>query len=272
MKKLILASAALVSVSANAKDLNGSDTLLGLMKDAIVEAGLEDELAYVGGGSSTGAKALIAETQGVTAMSRALKDSEREALAAAGHEVIEVPVALDAVQIFVNGANVTANISQEDIFNIFTCKVTAWEDVEGSGQTGEIVVYRRDDLSGTTDTFKSLALKPFGTKNFGDCVTSLPSTEEIAARTATEAGSIGFSGRSGNVEGNKALNVGGFEPSNENVRAEVSIKGSGYPLSRALFVYGIESLQTDAELELFDLLQDDEAMAEIVVNNEFITK
>jgi hypothetical protein len=66
-----------------AKPIRGSDTLFDIMNDAIAGAGLSGQLAYVGGGSSGGARALwatpavdLSGTQLLAPMSRNFRDGE----------------------------------------------------------------------------------------------------------------------------------------------------------------------------------------------------
>ena len=264
---------ALSSLSATAFaapfTFKGSDTLAGMMTDAIQAAGLADEIQYVGGGSGKGEEALAAGQQGIAPMSRELKKDAIAKAAAAGIEVVAHPVALDGLGVFVNGSNPVTKLSLPQVKAIFLCEITDWSKVPGSTKTGPIQVFRRDDSSGTTDTFKSLV----GIKSFGACVTILPETPDIANETATNANAIAYAGLSATRAGNRALSLsktdgaGSYLPTVHNVRVKL------YPLARTLYVYearGSYSLNA-AELKLLPQVLDRSFMDPIVQQNDFIT-
>ncbi len=269
----LISAVALSTISASAFaapfTFKGSDTLAGMMTDAIQAAGLAEEIQYVGGGSGKGEEAIAAGQQGIAPMSRELKKEAIAKAAAAGIEVIAHPIALDGLGVFVNKSNPVSKLSLPQVKAIFLCEVTDWSKVPGSTMTGAIEVFRRDDNSGTTDTFKSLV----GIKTFGACVKVLPETADIANETATNPNAIGYSGLSATREGNRPLSLskvdgaGSYLPTVHNVRVKL------YPLARTLFVYearGSYSLNS-AELKLMPQILDRSFMDPIVQQNDFIT-
>ena len=151
--KATLVTSLMIPVAGNAADFQGSETLRTVFESAVVEAGLEADATYVGGGSSTGEKALIAGTQALAPMSRKIKDSALEAAEANGYEVTETVLALDAVSLFVKLNNRVRKLSIEDLRSIYSCEKTNWSSFGGSGS---IKVYARDENSGTTETFLKL--------------------------------------------------------------------------------------------------------------------
>lgn len=78
----LISAVALSTISASAFaapfTFKGSDTLAGMMTDAIQAAGLAEEIQYVGGGSGKGEEAIVAGQQGIAPMSRELKGSHRK--------------------------------------------------------------------------------------------------------------------------------------------------------------------------------------------------
>jgi ABC-type phosphate transport system substrate-binding protein len=81
----LLSSVAFSATSfADAKAIQGSDTMFGLMSDAILQAGLEGEVTYAGQGSGKGEEALVNGTQGIAALSRPMKDAAIAKAKAAG--------------------------------------------------------------------------------------------------------------------------------------------------------------------------------------------
>ncbi|NBX17629.1 MAG: hypothetical protein EBR09_09710 [Proteobacteria bacterium] len=269
----IISALALSAFSASALaapfTFKGSDTLAGVMTDAIQAAGLAEEIQYVGGGSGKGEEAIVAGQQGIAPMSRELKKEAAAKAAAAGIEVVAHPIALDGLGVFVNASNPVTKLSLPQVKAIFMCEVTDWSKVAGSTRSGAIEVFRRDDNSGTTDTFKSIV----GIKTFGACVKVLPETPDIANETATNANAIGYAGLSATRAGNRPLSLsktdgaGSYLPTVHNVRVKL------YPLARTLYVYearGSYSLNT-AELKLLPQVLDRSFMDPIVQQNDFIT-
>ncbi|NBW83603.1 phosphate ABC transporter substrate-binding protein, partial [bacterium] len=100
----IVSTLVLSTVSASAFaapfTFKGSDTLAGLMTDAIQAAGLQDELQYAGGGSGKGEEALVAGQQGIAPMSREMKKEATAKAVAAGINPVAHPIALDGIGIF----------------------------------------------------------------------------------------------------------------------------------------------------------------------------
>lgn len=247
----------------------GSDTLAGVMTDAIQASGLQDEIQYVGGGSGKGEEAVVAGQQGIAPMSRELKKEAAAKAVAAGIELVGHAIALDGLGVFVNRANPIARLSLPELKAIFTCETTDWSAFPTAGKTGPIQAFRRDDNSGTTDTFKSIV----GIKAFGACVTVLPETPDIANETAVNPNAIGYSGLSATRAGNRAVNIakdaqsGAYTPTVQNVRSKI------YPLSRKLYVYEAKGSYTlnSVESKLLPQLLDRSFMDPIVQQNDFIT-
>ncbi len=272
MKKLILFSL-FASASAFAQDnparvsLQGSDTLAGFISDVIISSGLEDQIVYQGGGSGKGEAAIIAGLQGIAPMSREMKPEALATAEKAGIIITQHPIGLDGIGIFVNSANTQKSVSMGDLVKIFSCTVTNWKDL--GGIDSPIKVYRRDDFSGTTDTFKSLT----GLKSFGACVTILKETSDIAVTTSTEASAIAYSGLSAGRPENRALPLSLTVDSKAYLPTPSNIRSFKYPLARRLFVYEAAGTYTQkpAEKQLLSNILDRSFADPILIDNEFFT-
>jgi phosphate transport system substrate-binding protein len=166
-------------------------------------------------------------------------------------------VALDAVNAFVKTTNGITNLTTAQLQKIFfatddkgvaisgACP-TDWSTL-GRATGGTIVKYRRDDLSGTTDTFKSLlkggtfcsdvvAISDESAANPSPCTTSDSATTCIGKLTENDANAIGFSGDSAHRTGNLAIDVNGVTPTPDNVRKLITGESGVYPLSRKIFL------------------------------------
>lgn len=265
---LILAAVLPSTALAELRVLRGSDTLAGVMTDAIIQSGLQNDLSYQGGGSSLGEKAIIAKEQGLAAMSRAFKSEALAEASANGITPVDHVIGLDGVAVFVNASNAQAGLTISDLKNIFTCAVTTWEQLPGSTRTGAIRVLRRNDASGTTDTFKSLV----GISSFGPCVTVMTETDEIAVATSEDADALAFAGLSARRDGNTMLAIGKTQGT-EVQPTVANIRSGKYPLARALHVYEASGALTPsaAEKRLLERVLDRSFMDQILQDHDFIT-
>lgn len=247
----------------------GSGTLKSVIEEVIKVNDLAGTVAYQGEGSSTGEKAILAKTQALAPMSRAMKAAAKQKAGELGLTVTENVIALDAVSLFVKGDNVAKEAGVATLRKIYACEITDWSQVV-DGASGTIKVYGRDDLSGTTETFKKLV----GIKKFGDCVTIAATAEEIAKATSEMPLAIGYAGRSSHTEGNRALAVSAEGKDMAYLPTEFNVQSFAYPLSRKLYVYDAmgEGLEpNDYEKALLATIKDRGAMDPIVEKFEFFT-
>ncbi|MFP2925874.1 substrate-binding domain-containing protein [Pyxidicoccus sp. 3LG] len=197
-------------------------------------------------------------------------------------------VALDAVNAFVSAANGVTNISKANLTKVFFSNTGAcisdWSAL-GRATGGTIVKYRRDDVSGTTDTFKSLL---GGTTFCSDVVvvsdndtakgcSGLSATDCIEKLTANDNNAIGYSGDSaktpaGTTPANLALSVDGIASTATNVRKLLSGDPTVYPLSRFIFVNeNVNYAKDSKEQKLYDWMYNNKASFEnILVGQGFI--
>lgn len=272
------------AASAAPLTLKGSDTLFGAITDAINTLGLQGDLQYVGGGSGTGEAAILARTQSIAPMSRAFADT---ALATASQEGISVAqhvVGLDGVSIFVKASEGVAQISIPVLQSIFggdggagtpaacasASRVRDWSQVPGSGKTGPIQALRRNDDSGTTDTFEKLV----GVKAFCPDVQIKATTADIAAETSSNPAAIAYAGDSARQAGqNKPLAIGKTEAGPFVAPSTATIRHFTYPLARRLYIVEAQGsvTRTGAEETLLRNLLDRSFFDPILVTNEFVT-
>ena len=251
------------------QNISGSDTLAGAMTDALTASGLNSVLNYVGGGSAVGEKAMLNGEQGIAPMSRPVKP---EAMATAKTKnVTFIPhvIGLDGLGIFVNHSNPTRVLDLATLKSIFTCQITQWEQVAGSPFKGPIKVYRRNDVSGTTDLFKQLV----GITGFGPCVSILAETTDIATKTSTETEAIAYAGLSAKRDTNHALALAKTSGTSYVEPTAANVRNFTYPLARKLFVYTISGATNPNKNEaaFMKYVLDRSFMDPILQDNEFIT-
>jgi phosphate transport system substrate-binding protein len=262
---LVLASAA----QAQPHSIKGSDTLAGVLTEAIAAADMTSRITYDGGGSTRGEEAFVVGEQGVVPMSRPLQPSALAAALARGITPVAHVIGLDGIGIFVHGSNATPQLTLGQLRAIFTCETTQWRDVPGSGRSGTIRVLRRDDRSGTTDTFKHLV----GISQFGPCASPLSETSDVAQATTTDANAIAYAGLAARREGNRAVAIAANDTLDAVVPSLSSIRAKTYPLSRQLLVYEATKSRTpnEVEAELLEYLLDRSYMDPIIQDHGFHT-
>ncbi len=176
-------------------------------------------------GSGNGAKSLINAACDVATMSRPMKNSETKAAQDAGILPIEHIVAMDGIAVVVHPSNPLANLTTDQIRDIYTGKIKNWKELGGPDRP--IVVISRDTNSGTYETFETLVMNK---EKMGEKVEYVGSNGAIRQRVMSTPAAIGYVGLAF-TEGVKAVTVNAVEVSPETV---VSKK---YPISRPLYMY-----------------------------------
>lgn len=220
MKKIICMALAAVlvlslSVGANAAKLSGNvstngstsmEKVIGILSEQFMEDNSDVTITYDATGSGTGIEAVSNGTCDIGLSSRALKDVETE------KGLVATTVALDGIAIIVNADCPVDDLTVEQIADIFTGKITSWEDFGGKG---DIACIGREAGSGTRDGFESIT----DTKDACVLAQELTSTGAVIAAVKSSANAIGYASLSAveGQEGIKVLTVNGVECTAENV-------------------------------------------------------
>ena len=155
-----VASSAAESVSSSAETAagtlsgnvaTGGSTSMKNVIAALTEGFAEVEpgvtVSYDPTGSGAGITGATDKTLDIGLSSRALKDDEK-------NDVDGTTVALDGIAIVVNKASKVADLTVDQLKQMFTGEITNWKDV--GGDDGEIVLVGREAGSGTRDGFESI--------------------------------------------------------------------------------------------------------------------
>lgn len=234
-------------VSGNLSSV-GSDTLANLMtlwaeqfKRVYPNVNIQIQAA----GSSTAPPALTEGTANIGPMSRKMKDKELAAFEAKyGYKPTAVPVAIDALVVYVHKDNPIKGLAIADVDAIFssTRKCGSNVDINTWGKAGligawtnrDVQLFGRNSVSGTYGYFKNKSLCKGDFKN---TVNEQPGSASVVQSVATSINGIGYSGIGYKTSSVKAVplskKVAGqlVEASPEN-----AVTGA-YPLSRFLYVY-----------------------------------
>lgn len=226
----------------------GSDTLANLMtlwaeefKRFYPNVNIQIQAA----GSSTAPPALTEGTANMGPMSREMKDNEIEAFENKyGYKPTAIPVAIDALAVFVHKDNPLEGMSLPQVDAVFssTLKCGHTESIDNWGQLGltgpwqrrDVQIFGRNSVSGTYGYFKETALC---TGDFKNSVNEQPGSASVVQSVSTSVNGIGYSGLGYTTSSVRALPLS-KEDGGEYFAANAENAISGhYPLARFLFVY-----------------------------------
>lgn len=234
---LALLAAAGVTYAQGGKNITvkGSDTLVILgQRWAEVFMGKNQgvSIQVTGGGSGTGIAALINGTTDICESSRPMRDTEKQQVKdRRGKEVVELPVAVDGLAVYVHENNPINELTLAQIKAIYTGQVKNWKEVGGKDE--KIILYSRENNSGTYAYFKEHVLQ---NADYYPTAQNLPGTASVINAVSKDTRGIGYGGIAYG-KGIKHLRVKAddkspaVEPSMENVLA------AKYPISRYLYWY-----------------------------------
>ena len=232
-------------------DLSGSISMVGstsmeklanALSEAFMEAYPDVTVTAEFVGSGAGIEAVTNGTADIGNSSRSLKDEEK----AAG--VVENVVAIDGIAVCVDPANEVADLTKEQLTNIYNGTITNWKEVGGADEP--IIVIGREAGSGTRGAFEELVDLQDACKYANE----LDSTGAVIAKVASTPGAIGYASLDALDDSVKALSLEGVEATAENIKA------GNYFLSRpfVMATKGEVSEQNDLVQAWFDFVLGDE--------------
>ncbi len=234
-------------VSGNLSSV-GSDTLANLMtlwsedfKRVYPNVNVQIQAA----GSSTAPPALTEGTSNMGPMSRKMKDKELEAFEAKyGYKPVAIPVAIDALAVFVHKDNPIKGMTIAEVDAVFssTRKCGHPEDVLRWGQLAmagpwvnrDIQMFGRNSVSGTYGYFKGKALCKGDFKNG---VNEQPGSASVVQSVSTSINGIGYSGIGYQTSSVRAIPLAKSDKSDFVAASPENAINGSYPLSRFLYVY-----------------------------------
>ncbi len=224
------------TIASEAKNIivKGSDTMVILGQrwaEVYMKNNKDVVIQVTGGGSGTGIAALINQTTDLANSSRPIKSSEKEKIEATGKKLVEIPVALDGLAVYINDKNPIKELTMSQIKDIFTGKVNNWKELGWDDK--RIKVYSRENNSGTYVFFKEHVLN---NEDFGPFTQYMPGTASVLNAVKKDKYGIGYGGI-GYLKGVKALAVKADENSKAYLPTEENVDKGLYPLSRFLYIY-----------------------------------
>lgn len=215
--------------------VKGSDTMVILAQkwaELYMSQNPRTKIQVTGGGSGIGLAALQNNATDIANASRAIKPAERMAcIKAFNKNPREYKVALDGLSVYVNSANPITELSLDQLKDIFTGKIRNWQQI--GGPDAPIVVYSRENSSGTYEFFKEHVLKG---QDFLASAQTMPGTAALLQAVVKDQNAIGYGGAAYGHDAKilkikKSEDSSAIEPTAENV-----ISGK-YPIWRHLYMY-----------------------------------
>jgi len=215
--------------------IKGSDTMVILGQrwaETYMGKNQGTTIQVTGGGSGVGIAALINGSCDIAESSRPMKDAEKDQTKQKrGKDVVEIPVALDALAVYVHEANPIAELSLAQLKGIYTGAIKNWKDVGGRDE--RIILYGRENSSGTYVYFKEHVLE---NADYFPTTQTLPGTAAVINAVARDTRGIGYGGIAygkgiKHLRVKKDANSPAVEPTMANAQS------GAYPISRFLYWY-----------------------------------
>jgi len=269
-------------VSGNLSSI-GSDTLANLMtlwaeefKRQYPNVNIQIQAA----GSSTAPPALTEGTSNIGPMSRKMKSKESASFEKRhGYKATAIPVAIDALAVYVHKDNPIKGMSIPQVDAIFSVnrKCGYKTDIGKWGKTGlsgawgnrDIQIFGRNSVSGTYGYFKKNALCKGDFKNN---VNEQPGSASVVQSVGTSINGIGYSGIGYKTSSVRAIPLAKKSGGTMVAATTENALAGKYPLSRFLYVYVNKAPNTPLgplELEFIKLVMS-KAGQEIVVKDGYI--
>jgi len=226
----------------------GSDTLANLMTlwaESFKRAYPNVNIQIQAAGSSTAPPALTEATSNFGPMSRKMKSKEVASFEDRyGYKPMAIPVAIDALAVYVNKDNPIKGMSISDVDAVFSStrkcgadkSITKWGDLNmtGNWKNRDIQMYGRNSVSGTYGYFKKKALCKGDYKNN---VNEQPGSASVVQSVSSSVNGIGYSGIGYKTSGVRSVPLRKKSSGNFiEATPENAVSGT-YPLSRFLYVY-----------------------------------
>jgi len=238
---------AVSGISGNLSSV-GSDTLANLMTlwaESFKRSYPNVNIQIQAAGSSTAPPALTEATASFGPMSRKMKSKEIASFEDRyGYKPLAIPVAIDALAVYVNKDNPIKGMSIPDVDAVFSSTrkcggdkdISKWGELglKGNWKNRDIQIYGRNSVSGTYGYFKKKGLCKGDFKNN---VNEQPGSASVVQSVSTSVNGIGYSGIGYKTSSVRAVPLS-KKAGGEYVEASPANAVSGkYPLSRFLYVY-----------------------------------
>lgn len=223
------------------------EKVIGYLSEAYMEKNADVKVTYNPTGSGAGIQAVQEGRCDIGLASRNLKDEEKV-------DLNETVVAIDGIAVIVNPENPVADLTVEQIAQVYTGEVTNWQEV--GGDDAPIVCIGREAASGTRDGFESIT----GTADSCKYAQELTSTGDVVQTVSSNPNAIGYASLASVSDQVQTISVEGVMPSDE------TILSGDYKIQRNFVLVTKKDKElTDSAKDFFDFCMSSES-------DEYITK
>ncbi len=180
------------------------EKVIGFLSEAYMEENGDVTVTYNPTGSGAGLQAVQEGRCDIGLASRDLTAEEAKVLDS-------TVVAIDGIAMIVNPENPIADLSLEEIAQIYTGEVENWQEL--GGDDAPIVCIGREAASGTRDGFESIT----GTEDVCQYDQELTSTGDVVQTVASNPNAIGYASLASVQDTVKAISVEGVAPTHDTI-------------------------------------------------------
>lgn len=196
-------------------------------------------------GTGSGFYGLFAGACDIATASRGMLTNEEAQAKSRGIQLNDAVIGSYAVAVIVNNSNPVANLTREQVRDIFTGMTKNWKDV--GGPDAPIHLYIRDPISGTYLGFRELAMedKPYATN-----VTAFTNYARIAEAVGGDAAGIGYCNlQLAGKSGTKGISIGNVSPT------AAAVNDKTYPYARVLHFFTNKAAVAPPAKEFIQFIQ-----------------
>jgi phosphate transport system substrate-binding protein len=195
-------------------------------------------------GTTYGFGALLVDRCDIAAASRPASTNESELARSRGIELQDHVIGAYSVAVIVNAASPLANLTPEQVRDVFTGAAQNWKDV--GGPDAPVHLYVRDPISGTHLGFRELAME---NKPYALGLKTCTNYSEIVQAVARDANGVGYVSFDQTTKpGVKPVAIGGVAPTAQTVNS------TQYPYERVLRLYTSKGRESDVTRAFLDFV------------------
>lgn len=237
---------AVQNLSGNISSI-GSDTLANMMtlwSRHFQQIYPQVDIQIQAAGSATAPPALLEKIATLGPMSRKMKTAERHEFAQKfGYEAIAIPVAIDALSVYVNKDNPVPGMTIAQVDAIFSeerkcgysSNIAHWSELGlNNKRLQTIQVFGRNSVSGTYSYFRKKALCK---GHYKSSLHEKPGSAAVVEAVAADINAIGYSGIGYKTSGVRIVPLSKTEDGEFIPASNEAIEAGQYPLSRFLYIY-----------------------------------
>ncbi len=208
-----------------------------------------------------GLASLMAGQCDLAGASRAAIKEELDEAKSRNIELKDNVIGAYSVAVIVNSASPVANLTREQVRDIFTGATQNWKDLGGPDAPIHLVI--RDPISGTYLGFKELAME---NKAYASGPKMFTSYGDIAQAVAQDPSAVGYSSfEAAKIADVKPVSIGGVAPTAQTVNA------GQYPYARVLRFYTNKAQESSGARDFLQFVQSAQGQ-QIVTQMGFVTK